>query len=353
MNKIKWAFHRILFNKLSAMLRNHEKLHYVWRVIKYYSDINFRKHVMNLYRDENTIQIQENSSADNDESLYVIRINQNGMGMGAFIRWALHGMWESRKMGVPAVIYFHGPYSENHKINNTDNMYEYYFEQPSIYEFNHYKDVSRAYFFDEGTLKRFAIKYNMSKSFLVGYDIKEEYIIEMAKLFQQYIKLNEFTKKYIENGMKTIGIKDKKYIGVHIRGTDYKLHWNNHPNAVTVEQYFHEIDTLLSEKYDGVFVATDDLEYLKMFQERYSSKVAFYQDVHRGTELVNIAMTTIDRENSHYNDGLEILRDIYTLAYCQCLVVGLSQVSVCARIIQESIFGEEKRCIVLSNGIYG
>lgn len=351
-NHIRWDLKRILFNNLSSVLVKHEKLYYIWRVVKYANDGAFRKHILNLYHDENAIQVEENSEVDNERSVYAIKINQNGMGMGAFIRWALHGLWESKKMGVQSVIYFSGPYSENHKINGTDNMFEYYFEQPSSIKYHKYKEASRVYFFDEGTLKRFATRHNMSKRLLVGYDISEKYIVEMSELFTEYIKLNERTKQYIEKGINTLGIKNKNYIGVHIRGTDYKLKWKNHPNALNVEQYFSEIDKLLDDECDGLFVATDDLGYLERFQERYGSHVVFYEDVHRGTDLVNVAMTNTDRENSHYYDGLEIIRDIYTLSYCKSLVVGLSQVSVCARIIQESRFHKDKRCIVLSNGIY-
>ncbi len=58
-----------------------------------------------------------------------------------------------------------------------------------------------------------------------------------------------------------------------------------------------------------------------------------------------------ERPLHHYKLGLEVLRDIYTLANCDSLVCGLSQVSIAAQYINAAIGRKFKKVVILNNGI--
>ena len=62
----------------------------------------------------------------------------------------------------------------------------------------------------------------------------------------------------------------------------------------------------------------------------------FYQDTFRGNTDISVAFSKSEREFHKYKLGYEVIRDMWTLAQCDGLVSGLSQVSSCARIVKES-----------------
>lgn len=350
LKKISWNFHRLVFNRVSDALKKHKKLYYIERVLRHYKDDLFVDSVLNINRDENTIHINMKNHEKINDILYYIRIEQYGMGMGAFLRWALHGIWEADRYNWLPVVEFCGVYNEDNPINNSKNMFEYYFRQPS--DFNLQDLKKRTYFlFDEGALKRHASFYNMSQSLLVGYDINERYIKDMGDVAKKYLHLNDATKACLEKDIGEMLGSAKKVIGVHIRGTDYKMKWKHHPLVVRPEQYYEYIDSFVEDGYDNIFLATDDLDYLRSFQERYGERLLYYKDVNRGDDMINIAMANADRPTNNYLNGLEVLRDIYTLASCDVLIAGLSQVSVTARIINRSMDKVYDECVIINNGI--
>ena len=58
-----------------------------------------------------------------------------------------------------------------------------------------------------------------------------------------------------------------------------------------------------------------------------------------------------DREHHHYKLGLEVLRDVYTLASCEYFLAGMSNVSLAAQYIRIANGSEHKKVVILDNGI--
>ncbi|WP_303816122.1 hypothetical protein [Selenomonas ruminantium] len=337
-----------MFNKLSSIVHGNKKIYYYERMMRHRNDIDFVNRVIDINRDERSIRLLH--VVNSDTVLYYIEVNQYGMGMGAFLRWAIHGLWEADKYNWIPVIKFSGVYDEKKVINGTTNMFEYYYKQPGKYDISSLKNET-CFLFDEGTLKRHANCYGMSKDLLVGYDINDKYIVDMGRLAAKYLHLNDSTQKYICDSINSIIDQNDKVIGVHIRGTDYKLKWKNHPKMISPKQYYDYIDTLINNGYNKIFLATDDEEYVELFMQKYARNIVLYGDVNRGRDKVNVAMAENRRANNNYLNGLEVIRDIYTLAACDALVSGLSQVSVASRIINQAIGKEYSECIIINNGV--
>lgn len=57
------------------------------------------------------------------------------------------------------------------------------------------------------------------------------------------------------------------------------------------------------------------------------------------------------RKNHHYLLGLEVLRDAYTLAACDSLLAGMSNVSLAVQYIKLSEGAEFKEIEILDHGI--
>lgn len=143
-----------------------------------------------------------------------------------------------------------------------------------------------------------------------------------------------------------------RVLGIHFRGTDFKRNYNGHPVNLTVEDYITEIDRIMEHKsYDTMFLATDDLEAIKKLINRYGQKLVYYSDVTRSEGDETVMKSDCVRENHHYLLGLEVLRDMLTLAECDGLVAGLSQVSMAARIQKKSYGKEYEELVIINKGM--
>ena len=156
--------------------------------------------------------------------------------------------------------------------------------------------------------------------------------------------------------MKEIGICAEagsgRILAVHVRGTDFKQHYNGHPVQVSIEEYCQAAAKLFYDKhYEKVFLATDDLDAVERFQKEFGSRLLFYRDVVRSKGNDTVMHSLSERENHHYLLGVEVLRDVYSMAQCDGLVAGLSQVSYAARIQKKSVGEEYGDLVILDKGI--
>ena len=98
-------------------------------------------------------------------------------------------------------------------------------------------------------------------------------------------------------------------------------------------------------------MATDDKKTVEQFQMAFGDKLVYYKDVVRSDGDETVMKSQSQRENHHYLLGLEVLRDMLTLAACDGLAAGLSQVSYSARIQKKSMGQEYRDLVVLNKGI--
>lgn len=79
---------------------------------------------------------------------------------------------------------------------------------------------------------------------------------------------------------------DERTLGIHVRLTTMSLHTNYLP--VAIEDYFRSIDQELeSGKYNGIYVATDNVESLVKMEQRYARVIRYYPSLLRlPTEVI-------------------------------------------------------------------
>ena len=76
-----------------------------------------------------------------------------------------------------------------------------------------------------------------------------------------------------------------------------------------------------------------------------------YPDVIRSDGLDSVMNSRSDRKLHHYLLGWEVLRDMHTMAACEGMIAGLSQVSKAARIQKRAAGNEYADLIILDKGI--
>lgn len=275
---------------------------------------------------------QKYGRENRDKIIYYICEDNANMGFFAMYRSWLEYLYFSDICGYVPAIYAgrHFAYKEENHALGTRNPFEYYFVQPAglgLHEVkNSYKVVTSNLLHREIVELVYTGKYG-------EYWYTQDYLRTMGNIVNKYVRFNEVTWKYICNGLEKLNIQNNKVLGAHIRGTDFKRGFNVHPVYLTAEDCFSAIDGILEvKKYDKIFVATDDKRLLNQFLEKYGSKMCCYKDVFRNDKDKSVVFEKSTRKNHKYRLGLEVLRDMYTLAVCDGLVAGISQVAVCAQI---------------------
>ena len=143
-----------------------------------------------------------------------------------------------------------------------------------------------------------------------------------------------------------------RILGVHARGTDFNVGFRDHPIVNLPEEFLRKTkEVFINGKYDKVFLATDDVNILRLFEKELGESLLFYKDVFRSDDHRGAHTIQSDQPLHYYRLGLEVLRDVYTLAGCDALVCGLSQVSFAARYVNIAIGKHFNEIVNLNNGI--
>ncbi len=293
----------------------------------------------NLFKSENCpekdifrVKISHYGVLNQKKIIYYIAEDNGNLGFFAMYRYWIEYLYFADICGFIPVIHS-GPdfqYKEKKKVNGTNNAFEYYFVQPASVSVQNAK-ISR------NVVNADIVHRQMVELVLTGkysnYKVNKRYMSMMAYIVNKYMQFNQITWEYISNGIKRLSIEGEKVLGVHIRGTDFRSGYHDHPVYITEEEYFNEIDLLFRKgMYTRIFVATDDTRILNNFMKRYGEQICFYDDIKRSKTNQSVAFSKDERKNHKYFLGLEVIRDMYTLSICSGLVAGVSQVAICAQI---------------------
>ncbi len=348
----------IFKENINSMIKSNLRLYCLLRILKNFNNIEFFKQIDLINKDPNNLRMLDFGEKNKDKNILLITRSSPNMGMGGFFRQTLYGLYEAEKLGfVPVVHYKECPYRDKSYDEKTKNPFEYYFNQTSNVSLQDAYDSSRIFIFDSIHLIRVEKELgNINSELVCGYNINNEYLKRLGQIVKRYVHLNEYTENFIKTSMQNIFPRDwkqERVLAIHVRGTDFALNWEKHPNMVGVEDFFSAIDsTMEKEKFKYIFLATDDSNRLKAFKMRYGEKLLYFTDVHRSSGTINVALEKNDRKHNNYLNGLEVIRDMYTLARCHGLIAGLSQVSICTRIINYSLDEQFSYVKILDKGIY-
>lgn len=304
----------------------------------------------NIMSKINTAIIKQLSLSDRVNIYYIKLVGGNKTGFFALLRSVLVYMCYADETGQLPYVEYEGDtlYLEDQPIRGTKNVYEYYFVQ----DLNVKKIVIpwkinlRIAHIEE--FEEIEYKYNKSE---FSYHVRDGYIDRMAEIYKKYIQLTADTERYIKQAIRK-KLNGRKTIGIHIRGTDFNKMFDNHPIPVNVEEYVSSINDVYEKyHYEQIFVATDDIRCLDLLRKQLNLPIVYYEDTARSDSDKSVAFSKNMRKNDRYLLGLEVLRDAYTLSYCDGFIGCLSQVDIFVQIFRKSRgrdFGYKK---IINKGI--
>lgn len=311
-------------------------------------DENFRRILSEEYSDSKWLHVYSNGDEYYGQIIYYIKEYASDVGFFCELIFMVLRLVFSDERGLTPYVYWGKEhlYYEPEGIDNEYNVFLYYFEAVS-----NIQSIENAAFILNATDEH---TWELQKRFEHhGYNYTDEYMNTLSDMFRKYIRYNEKTKAFLENEYEKL-IGEKKVLGVHFRGTDYRRQYNNHPVFVTIEQEIEKVKELMEKgKYELVFLATDEQQAVEIFEQEFKDRLRFYGDTWRASVNDNesVAYSKSERKNHRYLLGLEALRDQYTLTRCSGLVCGLSNLSLTARMMKKAYFNETyENLIIIDNG---
>ena len=329
-------------------LQKHKKLNYLQRCIRRRKDEKFVEEVMSIGYDPLRLNVVQLGNENQGKMIYIAK-TMGCDGFFAELRYLLNELYFADKLGLVPVLTMskNSSYAEKEPINGTTNPFEYYFLQPTEVSL---ESAEKSFaVVEHNWIQRRFIK--MDLGYKSGYAPIDEYFDVMSNLMKKYIRFNDDTKTKVCDVAKAL-LGEGKTLGIHVRGADFKRHYANHPNIVSIQEYAESVEeTLKQNSFDKIFLATDDSDAIKVFSQKFGDKLVYYKDVIRTDGDETVMKSNVDRPLHHYNLGIEVIRDAYTLSICDGLIAGLSNVSIFSRLMKQSEGKKYDYLKILDKGI--
>lgn len=333
--------------EIKIKIKKNKRLYFYANILRYWREERFRDYIRG-FNGSDVVFLYHPGKLYPELLVYDINFKEQ-VGFFAIMQWLLASLCYAERFYLTPVIRWTESkfYKERELINGTDNIFEYYYLPVS--------DVSPSDVFkcknvvsNAGGQRFAAFENNLVQDvYRKNIELTEKY----GKLYRKYCKLNPITQSYIDTNLSET-INGKKVLGVHIRGTDFKREKNAHPVYISAKDYIKPVKKIMKiYGYDWVFLATDSLEAVNVFKKEFGKALVFYDDIIRSDGDVGLHYLRSNRENHHYKLGLEVIRDAYTLAACDSLIAGMSNVSLAAQYIKIAEYGKYQKVLNLDYGI--
>ncbi|MFI3241456.1 MAG: hypothetical protein R3Y43_02700 [Alphaproteobacteria bacterium] len=252
---------------------------------------------------------------NSDENFYVIWRKGGGAGFFSNVFHVLGHIMIAKTLKMTPVVdmeNFPNFYQEKQKVNNTYNVWEYYFKQPSAYSLEDIYKSKNVYFCNG--------EFNHQV-------YKTEDMNIIRSIIKEDLNLNDFTlNKFVE--YKKQLFENADILAVHFRGQDMKSAIE-HPTPPNFKQIKNKIDFVI-KKYnvDKIFVATDEQDYLTKLIDLYPNKIIYTQAFRNNYFYQNnpcqgmLHLKEDTRNLSKYNLGLDVLLDCYLLAQADYFIAS-------------------------------
>lgn len=351
--------------EIITKIAKHERIRFLAKFLKNFNNMEFIKDVNNLYNNRTLYKIVQKGDKEKGKVLYLINEKYAYYGFCAILREVIEGCMVADELGFYPVVSMteNSPYAEKKGFLGKDNPWECYFEQPAGIDMNTYNQGFRTTSMSRDDLAMLAERYNND-----GYRLSKEYFEDTGKIWRKYIRIRKELELELQSKIDGIFDKGVKILGVQARGTDFNKGYYNHPKPILPEDYFEQIDKII-DKYDFIFLATEDNNNLEKFITKYGKKLIYHKDVKRSSTFDNPIHVKdsnyLEKDNPKYSLAKDVMIDMMSLSQCTGIITGMSQVSICARIwkyakreffdddviMDKGIFSDKRHSVSIAEGI--
>ena len=245
-----------------------------------------------------------------NKTFYVIN-RSPGAGFFSNLTFILNYIeYAKKKKFIPIIDMQNFPsiYNEQEKIFDSLNSWDYFFEKINKYKLSEVYKSKKVIFSSNYLKKNMYVDISDNQNFN-----KIKKIIKIKKIY--YNEVKKFLKKKLK--------KKEKIIGVHLRGTTYKIA-KNHPFPVPKKMMLNILNQIVKrEKADKIFLCTEEKNYYDYFKQKLKNKVITFNSFRSDR---TDAFNHYPRKKHRFNLGREILIESLILSRCDILVYVNSNV---------------------------
>jgi len=264
-----------------------------------------------------TYSLDSGGNKNKNKIFYVIQ-RSPGAGLFSNLIFVLNHLKISEKHKfIPFIDMENFPtiYNEPKNIDGTKNSWEYYFHQTS---------------------KKSAIEIKKSKNVIrtnsLFYKDFTSNPKKLRRIFKRKIRIKDQYLKFVQSYYNK-NIKGNKVLAIHYRGTSYKTS-AGHPYPPTFKQMSYIIDKfILKNKYNKIFLCTEDKEMFNLLKKRYSKKIIYIESYR---SFLDDAFRIYPRKNHRFMLGKEILIEALIMSKCDGLLSTETNVSNFIKIINNN-----------------
>lgn len=335
-------------------VKSKPRLYYVYKCLRGIRDTEFVLDILRMNECDLILNFKNYGQKYPEKNIFYIKNDSDVRGFFSLFFLVLDALVMADRYGLTPVVEFgeHTLYYQGTKINGSRNPFEYYFEPVSEIRPDEINQCSRVLLYKDGQRNRdYNQPFSVAAQMVSDNPTNNEYIASQVRVYQKYIKLKPQVQMYIDQNLMNIFKGDERLLGVHVRGTDFHKGYLNHAKAVSIEQYLDEAAKVMdSGKFDGIFLATDEERAVDVFKMRFGDKVRYYGDTLRSVTGEALHFLANTREDHKYLLGVEVLRDAMTLASCEGLIAGFSNVSLAAHVMRLAKNTEFRYFRIIDNG---
>jgi len=277
---------------------------------------------------------------------YLIR-RSPGAGFFSNLNFIIHNLLICDKLKMVPVIDMKNYvtlYNCKIKINNSYNVWDYYFKPVSKYKLEEVYKSKNVIICDNRTSKK-GFSFSNFKSNFKYFNGFENLDNRHKKIIKKYIRFDKKILKEVEKFEKQ-NFKNKKVLGVCFRGSDQKKSAYQ-PYPPTEEQLLFSTNYLLKKyKFDKIYLCTEDASFLNFFKKKYSS-ILLYNNSPRTTDKKDLFDNPSNKHR--YNLGKGNIIDMLNLSKTDYMLFAPSNVP------EASIFFSNKKIpfSIIDNGMKG
>ena len=313
--------------------------------LKSCKDVEIRERIWGLRHDKDEIVVRHLGEEYAGKIVYNIYLNDEFGGFFALLRWVCTALVYADERGfIPFVSLGDKCKYFDPDLKETKNVFEYYFEPVSSILA---EGITKA-----ANVVNYETKHLMEVQSDVSFQLDPNIVDLFSGIWRKYIRINEKIRTRLKGDISTVINENKKTIAIHYRGTDFKLQYNGHPVAISIQEEIDIVKDLITrEGYERIFLATDEKAAIDAFVSEFGTAVSYYHDTYRSYDGTAVHDSKNSRTNHRFLLGYEVLRDVMTMASCDALVAGVSNVSFFATVINRAIFKPYKLCRICYHGM--
>ena len=262
-----------------------------------------------------------------EKTFYVIRRTPPGWGFYSNIFFVLQGLEYAKKNGFIPVVdmenYWMDEINSLQKINGTYNSWLYFFEEVSGYSLDEVYQ-SKNVVLSRGSQILPNNHYLNDKT--MSYISSRKHLDELHEVFQEYIKLNFFASKYIDQKRKDLVWNPLNTLGISVRGTGYKTGRAGNMRLPELNFIIQSIrDICLKKSYTNLYIMTEDFKLYKSLEKNLQDftvipSMRFDPDLSVDAWQNSQRVSTDGTIRMGYKKTLDYLTEVFLLSECMTTV---------------------------------